>query len=160
MPTAAGTSKVLRVRSGLICFQLCPPSRVAHSVLAAKYIRCGSSGEKTIGSVRITRKSGRAQRHRHDVLRLAGAAVVARELAAIDDVGIERIGHHVAVLFRRHRMPVAKGDLAVVAAAGDAHRAALLLAAAQPIGEGVVGIDVIELRRGLVVPRAPGLRRR
>ena len=58
MPTVAGTSNVLRVRSGLICFQLLPPSRVTQSVFAAKYIRCGSSGEKTMGSVRMTRKSG------------------------------------------------------------------------------------------------------
>src|SRR5208337_1948612 len=57
-PTDAGTSQVFRVRSGLICLHLCPPSRVVHSVFAAKYRRCGSSGEKTTGSVRITRKFG------------------------------------------------------------------------------------------------------
>ena len=60
-----------------------------------------------------------------------GAAIISRQLAAVDDVGIERIGHHVAVFFGSHGMPVAEGDLAVVAAAGDASRTALLLAAAQ-----------------------------
>ena len=98
-----------------------------------------------------------AQRHRHDVLRLRCAAIVARQLAAVDDVGIERIGNNVAVFFRCHRMPVAKRDLAVIAAAGDADRAALLLAAAQAIGKRVVGIHVIKLRRRLVVPRTPAL---
>src|SRR5581483_5001995 len=44
---------------------------------------------------------------------------------------------------------------AVVAAAPDASRAALLLAAAHAIGKRVVGGDVVHLRGGLVVPRAP-----
>src|SRR5208337_234151 len=44
-----------------------------------------------------------------------------------------------------------------VAAAGDANRAALLLTAAQAIREGVVGVHVIKLRCGLVVPRTPRL---
>src|SRR5450755_343949 len=54
-------------------------------------------------------------------------------------------------------MPFAEGDLAVVAAAGNADRAALLLSGAKAIGEGVVGGDVINLRGGLVVPGTPGL---
>jgi hypothetical protein len=36
LPTLAGTSQVLRVRSGLICVQLSPPFLVFQSVLAAK----------------------------------------------------------------------------------------------------------------------------
>src|SRR5581483_12415612 len=55
------------------------------------------------------------------------------------------------------RVPVAGGDLAVVAAAGDPGRPALLLAAVDPVREPVVGDDVVELRRRLVVPTAPGL---
>ncbi len=96
-------------------------------------------------------------RDRHHVLPLRRAPVIARQFAAKDDVRIERIGHDVAILFGRHRMPIAKGDLAIVAAAGDANRAALLLSAAQAIGKGIVGVHVIELRRGLVVPGAPRL---
>ena len=53
-------------------------------------------------------------------------------------------------------MPLAERDLAVVAAARDAHGAALLLASVDVIGELVVGGDVVELGRGLVVPGAPG----
>ena len=98
-----------------------------------------------------------AQRLGLDVLDLSGAAVVARYLAAVDDVGIERIGRGVAVLFNAGGMPVMKGDAAIVAAAGNAGAAAVLLAAADAIGEGVVGGDVIHLRGGLVVPLGPGL---
>src|SRR5262249_11739594 len=63
----------------------------------------------------------------------------------------------VAVFDGAHRVPVALGDLAVVAAARDAHRAALLLPGAHPIGEGRGDARVVELRGGLVEPRAPGL---
>ena len=61
---------------------------------------------------------------------LPGAAVVARDLAAEDDIRVERIGDGVAVLLDADGMPFAEGDLAVVAAARHARRAALLLAAA------------------------------
>ena len=54
-------------------------------------------------------------------------------------------------------MPFAKSDFAVIAPAGDAGRATLLLAAAKPIWKCVVGINVIELRGRLVVPATPGL---
>src|ERR1035441_4577137 len=94
---------------------------------------------------------------RNHVLRLCRAPVVARQLAAEHNVGVERIGHDIAVLFRRHRMPIAKRDLAIVAPAGNASRAALLLSAAQAIGKSIVGVHVIHLRRRLVVPGAPGL---
>src|ERR1700691_118655 len=52
---------------------------------------------------------------------------------------------------------MAKSDFSEVAAAGRAHRAALLLAAINPVGKLVVGDYVIELRGWLVVPGAPGL---
>ena len=112
--------------------------------------------------VRTVRKSGRradaaAAGDRTDSASLAGAAVEARDLAAVDDVGIERIGRDVAVLLDADRVPVAKRDRAVVAAAGDAGRSALLLAAAHAVRERVVGVDVVELRRRLVVPGAPRL---
>src|SRR5262249_54435898 len=54
-------------------------------------------------------------------------------------------------------MPFAYGDLPVVAAAGDAGRPTLLLSAAETIGKSIVGVDVVHLRRGLVVPGTPGL---
>ncbi len=75
---------------------------------------------------------------------------------AVDDVGIEGIGRHVPVLDHADRMPVAVRDLTVIAAARDAYRAALLLAGADAVREGGRDADVIELRRRLVVPGAPG----
>src|ERR1019366_3969406 len=68
---------------------------------------------------------------RNHVLRLCRAPVIARQLAAEHNVGIERIGHDIPVFFRRHWMPIAKRDLAIVATTGNASRAALLLSAAQ-----------------------------
>ena len=98
-------------------------------------------------------------RDRRHVLRLVGGPpVLGHHVAAgaVDDVRVERVGCDVAVLDGAHRVPVAEGDRAVVAAAGDAHRAALLLAAADLVGELVARLDVVELRGRLVVPGAPG----
>ena len=92
-----------------------------------------------------------------NVLRLPGALVEAGDLAPIHDVRVERVGGYVSVFLHAHGMPLAVGDLAVVAPAGDAHRAAFLLSAQHVVGKGVVGADVVKLRRGLVVPRAEGL---
>src|SRR4029077_1445208 len=68
----------------------------------------------------------------------------------------ERIGDGVAILFNSDRRPFPESELAIIAAAGNAGGAALLLAAAHAIGKVVVGVDVIHLRRGLVVPGTPG----
>src|SRR2546423_6231890 len=54
-------------------------------------------------------------------------------------------------------MPVAKRDCAVIAAAVDANRAALLLSRADTVRKRIVGDRVIELRRGLVIPGTPCL---
>src|SRR5262249_20278385 len=99
----------------------------------------------------------RPDRLRRHVLRLPGRPVKARHLAAEDDVGVERIGGDVAVLLDADGLPVAAGDLPERAAAEDRRRTALLLAAVDPVGERVVGDDVVDLRGRLVVPRPPGL---
>src|SRR4026207_23549 len=54
-------------------------------------------------------------------------------------------------------MPFAERDHPVVAAARDAGRSALLLPAAHAIRKRIVRVDVIHLRRRLVVPGAPRL---
>src|SRR4051794_26552773 len=92
---------------------------------------------------------------RQDLLHLVRLAVIARELAAVNDVWILRVRYHVSVLLRRHRMPLTESDNAIIAAAADARRAALLLPAAQPIRKCIVSVHVIHLRGGLVVPAAP-----
>ncbi len=76
---------------------------------------------------------------------------------AIDNVRIERVGSDIAVLDHAHGMPVAEGDGAVVAAAGDADGTAFLLPGTNPIGERVVGDRVVKLRRRLVVPGTPSV---
>ena len=98
---------------------------------------------------------------RTDLLHFTRGAVPTRDgtaahAAAVDDVGIQRIGRDIRVLRRAHRMPFAKSDLAVVAAAGHTRRSALLLAAIDPVGHLVVGNHVIKLRGRLVVPGTPG----
>ncbi len=90
------------------------------------------------------------------LLHLSRDLVVTRHLAAVDDVRIQRIRRDVAVLLGAHRVPVAKRDLPIVAAARHARRPALLLPAVHPVGRLVIGDHVIELCRRLVVPTAPG----
>src|SRR5207237_990542 len=99
----------------------------------------------------------RAERLGRDLLRLVGATVIARKLAAIDNVRIERIRHHVTIFFRGDGMPIAEGDFAVISAAGNARRTAFLLAAAHAVRESIIGVYVVHLRGGLVVPGTPCL---
>ena len=91
-----------------------------------------------------------------DVVGLPAAPVVSGHLAAVHDVGVERVGRAVAVLLEASRVPLAQGDLAVRATARHAGGAAFLLSAAEPIREGAIRGDVEHLRGGLVVPGAPG----
>ena len=120
------------------------------------WLRAHGPVARLAGSSRPTAAAGNRRHARH----LPRAPIVARHLAAEHDVRIERVGRHVAVLLDADRVPFAERDLPVVAAARDARRSALLLAAADAVRPGVVGHDVVELRRRLVVPRAPasGLR--
>src|SRR6267378_4289855 len=91
---------------------------------------------------------------RQNVLSLRGATLVTRKHSAIHNVRVKWIGNHVTIFFSAHRMPFSESYLAVVATTSDAGGAALLLTAAQSIWKSVVGIDVIELGRRLVVPTA------
>ena len=104
----------------------------------------GSGAQKTI--------LAGPHRLRGDILHLTGGAVVAGDLAAVNEVRMERIRGHVAVFFHTNRMPFPKGDLPIRAAADDGGRAALLLAAINPIRKLVIGADMIKLGGGLIVP--------
>ena len=153
----AGRSQVSRLKSGLTSFQffaavLGQPQRVGGKV---ELVRIDGRKLQRLGAQRAIA----AQRLGLDVLDLPGAAIVARYFAAVDDVGIERIGRGIAILLDSHRVPVVKGDAAIVAAAGDARRTGVLLAAADAIGKGIVRGRVIHLRRRLVVPLRPASRR-
>src|SRR5579872_22866 len=101
-----------------------------------------------------------AQRNGCDILHLSRAPVVPGNFGAagaVNNVGIERVGSDIAILDGAHGVPVAEGDFAVVTPAQGAHGAAFLLPGANFVGEGVAGADVVELRRGLVVPGTPAL---
>src|SRR5206468_12196055 len=95
--------------------------------------------------------------HRKYVLRLTGATIEPRQLAANDDVWIERIGDNVTIFLRRNRTPVAKRDLALIAAGFDSDGTAFLLSAVKPIWKRVVRAHVIQLRCRLFLPRDSAL---
>src|SRR5947209_13891433 len=101
-----------------------------------------------------------AQGNGRDVLYLAGRPVELRNLGstrAVYQIGVQRVGCDVSILDDPHGMPVSKRDRAVIAAAVDANRAALLLSRADAIRKRIVGYRVIKLRRGLVIPGTPCL---
>src|SRR6266568_5520168 len=78
---------------------------------------------------------------------------------AVKYVGVERVGCDVLALpARAHGAPIPRVDGRKVAAAGGASGARVLLSPTYPVGEPVYCDDVVKLRRGLVVPRAPSLR--
>ncbi len=81
--------------------------------------------------------------------------VVYGHLPAINQIGIFWIRRDFAVLLDVHRMPVVKSDLAIHATAVDAGRTRILLSAAKPIRERVVGSHVIHGAGGLGIPVAP-----
>src|SRR5436190_2980653 len=94
----------------------------------------------------------RLHRNRKYILRLTGAAIESRQLAADDNVWIERIGNDVTIFLSRDRLPIAEGDLAFIAAAFDSDRPAFLLSAVKPVRKRVVSANVIQLRSRLVIP--------
>ena len=69
---------------------------------------------------------------------------------------MHRIGRHVSVFLRAHRMPFSKSNRAPVAAARGPRRSALLLSAVYPVRKLIVRNHVIKLRGRLVVPGTPG----
>ena len=89
------------------------------------------------------------------VLQLAAGLVVARDQAVVgageDDVGIGRIGNNEAAFAAADRVPVLAIDRATIAAAGDGDGGIVLLRAVDVVAETVVGGNVVELRRRLVI---------
>src|SRR5688500_191391 len=55
LPTLGGTTESVRVRSGEISCQLCPPFVVCQTVFVAKYSLRGFTGENSTGAVRSAR---------------------------------------------------------------------------------------------------------
>src|SRR4029079_12578761 len=96
-------------------------------------------------------------RHRKYILPLSGASIEPRQLAANDDVRVERIGNDLTIFFCCDGLPIAKRDLAFITAALNSHGTAFLLSAVKPVRKPVIRAHMIPLRRRLVIPRAPGL---
>src|SRR6266566_3644977 len=96
-----------------------------------------------------------------DVHNLSSGLVEAHHAAVpparVNNIRVQGIGRDVAELEPTNRKPIAKTDLAVIAAAGYGGGAAILLWRVGNIRELIVGDDVIELPRRLVVPRTPRL---
>src|SRR6185437_4223316 len=102
------------------------------------------------------RAVGRARRGRTGH-RLVEREIVALTRAAEDDPRMQRIARRVAALAAgADRLPVAHRDLAELAARADGDGARILLRAGHPVREAIVDRDVVELRRRLIEPRAPG----
>src|SRR4029077_1413252 len=75
----------------------------------------------------------RRYRYRKNVLRLTGATIEPRQFAADDNVWIERISNDITIFLRRNRSPVAKRNLALIAATFYSDRTAFLLTAVKSI---------------------------
>src|ERR1035437_6051886 len=92
---------------------------------------------------------------------LPSSLVVAEHRAipasGIDIVRIRRIGSNVSKLESSGRRPIAIRDLAIIAAARDRGRSAILLRCVDVIGKLLVGADVIKLAGCLVIPGTPGI---
>src|SRR3989442_343135 len=97
----------------------------------------------------------------HDVPRLSGPAVVAREdslvVAREDHVGIVGANRDVPGLTTADSEAVGRGDPGDRGAARDGHRGGVLLGTGDAIRRLVIRYDVIELGRLLVLDRRPGL---
>ena len=95
-----------------------------------------------------------------DVPLLAPAPIVARELAeitaAIGDVRITRVEGDRRVLASRDGEVVAEADAPLLPARGDGDRGVVLLGRIDAVGELVVGVHMVELRRRLRVLARPG----
>src|SRR6266851_6469318 len=93
---------------------------------------------------------------RRNVRDFAEFLIGARELRAIENVGVQRIDGDVAIFKDADRMPLAKCNFAVVAVANRTRGAAFLLRAVHPIRIAIIRGHVIELGGRLVVPGTPG----
>src|ERR1039458_8596117 len=124
-------------------------------MLSACSGRLGGDGRRGPGLgvwvVRIGRRQLSAER-RGNVERL----IAAPGAAAIKDVAVLGVGDHgTDFAGQAGGLPVAEREHALPRPGADAHAAAILLRAVEPIGETIVGGHVIDLGGGLVIPGAP-----
>ena len=107
----------------------------------------------------------RGQRERHGRVRLyvARLAFILIELgdqalitASVNMLGILPVERDVRAFATAHRIPILPTDAWPGDAAGNADAGVVLLTAVDPIRKAVVGIDAIELGRGLILSGRPG----
>src|ERR1700690_3255687 len=95
-----------------------------------------------------------------NILTEAGAFVKACStpitIAQIDNVRVVGIDDDISALAWARGEQIARCDLPMIGVANDGSRSAILLRAIHDIGKLIVGSYVVKLRRGLVVPGAPG----
>src|SRR5712692_9606198 len=100
----------------------------------------------------------RVRQRRLDVLVFAGPQAKSSDRSAVNGVGIEWVGLDVAVFAASlDGTPVVRVQRRIQTPAGRGGGAAVLLRAVDPVRKTAVGDDVVELARGLVVPRTPRL---
>src|SRR5260370_24055989 len=85
------------------------------------------------------------------------ACHLAEETAAVNDLGVSRIGSDVTAFAAPHRIPIRGTDACAICAAGDRHCRVVLLRSVNAIWKLVVGDDVVKLPSGLVIQRGPAL---
>src|ERR1700733_1836901 len=92
-----------------------------------------------------------------DILILTGEHIEPGDLASVNDVRLQGVGRDITVFFGADRVPFPERDFAIVAPAAGSDRAAFLLPTVDPIWKLVVGDDMVELGRWLVIPGTPAL---
>src|SRR6185437_7002767 len=159
-PLGASVEGSLRVRSGLIVFQLRPESVLSRMTCEAMSSSFGSSGEERMGpaeAVFLLSGGGAFQivRPGTDVAVLPGREVVAQEdteiTAAIGDVRVPRLRSDEGALAVGDPAPVAGGNHTLGGCARALEGALVLLRAVDMEGKLLIQRHVVELARGLVV---------
>ena len=89
-------------------------------------------------------------------LQAVAAARRTADGADVDDIGIVRINRDIAALARADDVAVFPGDGGIAAAAGHAQARIVLLRAIDVVGLVAVEIEMINLRRRLIVDARPG----
>src|SRR6185312_7873527 len=85
------------------------------------------------------------------------AAQIAVVVAPIDDIGVQRVRYDIAGFETGGGFPVALGNARTTRSASDAHAGIVLLRTEDTIRKSIVGRHPVDLRRGLIVQRAPVL---
>src|SRR5437899_9816348 len=107
--------------------------------------------EKQRRSAQVSVLAG-SNRFRSNILQLSRHTIETGTLAAVNYVGMQRIGCNVAPLIGANGMRFPERDFSVISPTRDSNRTALLLASNYIVWKLIVRDDVIELGCGLIIP--------